>query len=95
MITQASILTDTMIIAGARRLAALSPALKDPDNPLLPDFTDAREINFEVAVAVAEQAILEGSAGVEWRKDEMREKIRANMWIPEYAKYVYDERGEK
>ena len=27
-----------MIIAGAQRLAALSPALKDPDDALLPDF---------------------------------------------------------
>ncbi|OCH92986.1 hypothetical protein OBBRIDRAFT_790711 [Obba rivulosa] len=95
MITQASIMTDTMIIAGARRLASLSPALKDPDNALLPDFADAKRVNYEVAVAVAEQAITEGSAGVEWRKEDIRDKIKENMWVPEYAKFVYDERGEK
>ena len=49
-----------MIIAGAQRLAALSPALKDPDEALLPDFGDAPKVNVEVAVAVVERAIALG-----------------------------------
>ena len=96
MITQARKLTDTMIIAGARRLAALSPALQDPDNALLPDFSDARHVNTEVAVAVAEQAIAEGSAGVNWDREEVRDRIAETQWVPEYPELVYDaEHGER
>ncbi|KAI0370074.1 hypothetical protein BV20DRAFT_1044061 [Pilatotrama ljubarskyi] len=90
MVTQARTLSDTMIIAGARRLAALSPALKDPDNALLPDFSEARQINTEVAIAVAEQAIAEGSAGVDWDREEVRDRIAEKQWIPEYPDFIYD-----
>ena len=94
MLCQAHKMTDTMIIAGARRLAELSPALKDPDNALLPDFEDAPQVNFEVAVAVAEQGIEEGSAGVDWSKEEVRAKAKAQLWESVYAEYVYDKHGE-
>ena len=90
MITQARKLSDSMIIAGARRLAALSPALKDPDSTLLPDFEHARHVNTEVAVAVAEQAIAEGSARVDWDREEVRDRIVEKQWIPEYPDYIYD-----
>ena len=90
MITQARKLSDSMIIAGARRLAALSPALKDPDSALLPDFEHARHVNTEVAVAVAEQAIAEGSARVDWDREEVRDRIVEKQWIPEYPDYIYD-----
>ncbi|KAL0571642.1 NAD-dependent malic enzyme, mitochondrial [Marasmius crinis-equi] len=93
MLSQSRKMTDTMIIAGARRLAALSPALEDPDASLLPDFGDAPEVNFEVAVAVAEQAIEEGVAGVKWKKEEVRERAREKIWKPVYGKYEYDEHG--
>lgn len=83
-----------MIIAGARRLAALSPALKDPDDALLPDFAHSPAVNFEVACAVAEQAIEEGSAGVDWGKAEVRAKAKAVVWEPVYGTYEYDENGE-
>ncbi|KAJ4470847.1 hypothetical protein J3R30DRAFT_3300141 [Lentinula aciculospora] len=95
MISHSRIMTDTMIIAGARRLASLSPALTNPDDALLPDFGDAPSINFEVAVAVAEQAIEEGSAGVDWMKEEVREKAKEKLWRPIYGEYVFDEDGEK
>ncbi|KAK0209127.1 hypothetical protein DFS33DRAFT_1307785 [Desarmillaria ectypa] len=94
MLCQSRKMTDTMIIAGARRLASLSPALKDPDDALLPDFGDAPQVNFEVAVAVAEQGIEEGSAGVDWSKEEVRAKAKAKLWEPVYAEYVYDTHGE-
>ncbi|KAJ7103186.1 hypothetical protein B0H15DRAFT_811311 [Mycena belliarum] len=86
-------MTDTMIIAGARRLASLSPALKDADDALLPDFADAPQINFEVAVAVAEQAIEEGSADVTWTKEEARERVQKDLWLPIYGEYVYAKDG--
>ena len=56
MLSKARTLTDTMIIAGTRRLASLAPALADPDDALLPDFADAPRVNYEVAVAVVDVA---------------------------------------
>ncbi|KAJ7269373.1 hypothetical protein B0H12DRAFT_1095472 [Mycena haematopus] len=93
IITKSRRMTDTMIIAGAQRLASLSPALKDPDDALLPDFADAPEVNFEVAVAVAEQAVEEGSADVRWTKEEARAKVRQHLWRPLYGEYVFDKDG--
>ncbi|KAI0714626.1 hypothetical protein C8Q76DRAFT_617815 [Earliella scabrosa] len=94
MLSKARTLTDTMIIAGARRLASLAPALQDPDAALLPDFEDAPQVNCEVAVAVVEQAIEEGSADVDWKKDEVRERVREAQWKPVYGRYIYDPEGE-
>ncbi|KDQ06040.1 hypothetical protein BOTBODRAFT_39842 [Botryobasidium botryosum FD-172 SS1] len=94
VITQSRTLSDTMLIAGTRALAALSPALKDPDDALLPDFQEAREANYEVAVAVAEQAIEEGSANVPWGKDEVKQKVREKMWAASYENLVFDPEGE-
>ncbi|KAI0778995.1 hypothetical protein BD413DRAFT_466623 [Trametes elegans] len=94
MLSQARTLTDTMIIAGTRRLASLAPALQDPDDALLPDFEDAPAVNYEVAVAVVEQAIEEGSAGVDWKKDEVRAKVSEAQWKPLYGTYVYDPNGK-
>jgi len=94
IISKSRTISDKMIIAGTQRLASLSPALKDPDDALLPDFADSPSVNFEVAVAVAEQAIEEGIAGVKWKKEEVREKAKEKQWEPIYEEYVYDKDGE-
>ncbi|KAI0271444.1 hypothetical protein BC834DRAFT_859525 [Gloeopeniophorella convolvens] len=95
VLSKARTVSDGMILAGARRLASLAPALKDPDDALLPDFADAPDVNFEVAVAVAEQAIAEGIANVDWDDQQVREKAREMQWLPIYGEYIYDEDGEK
>lgn len=87
-------MTDAMIIAGTRRLASLAPALDNPDDALLPDFGDAPAVNLEVAIAVAECAIEEGTAGVEWTKAEVRQRAGEKQWRPVYGTYVYDTQGE-
>lgn len=100
-------MTDTMLIAGAHRLAALSPAVqqvKGEDDgydgaSLLPDFGDAPRVNFEVGVAVAEQAVREGSAAIsedtivehEWKR--CRDQAGEKVWVPVYGEYIYDEAG--
>ncbi|KAL1692091.1 hypothetical protein GGG16DRAFT_90404 [Schizophyllum commune] len=94
MLAKSKRVTDTMIIAGAQRLAALSPALADPDDALLPDFGDAPDVNFEVGVAVAEQAVEEGTAGVRWAKEEVRKRAEEKRWQPVYGEYIYDPEGE-
>ncbi|KAG1879565.1 hypothetical protein C8R48DRAFT_589629 [Suillus tomentosus] len=93
MLSQSRRMTDGMIIAGAQRLAALSPALKDPDSGLLPDFQDAPAANLEVAIAVAQQAFDEGIQGVSWSKEEVRTKAEDKQWKPVYGTYEYDEQG--
>ncbi|KAG8975485.1 NAD-dependent malic enzyme, mitochondrial [Tulasnella sp. 425] len=95
VLSESKTISDSMIIAGAQALASLSPALKDPDAALLPDFADAPHVNFEVAVAVAEHAIEEGIAGVKWKKEEVRERIKERTWHPIYGTYHYDPSGEK
>ncbi|KAG2046210.1 hypothetical protein BDR06DRAFT_965295 [Suillus hirtellus] len=95
MLSQSRQMTDGMIIAGAQRLAALSPALKDPDSGLLPDFQDAPAANLEVAIAVAQQAFDEGIQGVSWSKEEVRTKAEDKQWKPVYGTYEYDEQGAK
>jgi malate dehydrogenase (oxaloacetate-decarboxylating) len=94
VLAKAMSLSDSMILAGAQRLASLSPALNDPDDALLPDFADAPSVNFEIAVAVAEQAISEGIANLEWNDQEVRERAKELQWLPIYGEYVYDENGE-
>lgn len=82
MLSKSRTMSDKMIIAGTKRLASLSPALKDPDDALLPDFVDSPAVNFEVAVAVAEQAIEEGIAGVDWNVEDVRQKAKEKQWEP-------------
>lgn len=56
---------------------------------------DAADVNFEVALAVLEQAIEEGSASadVPKGKDERRSWAKSKLWKPEYREYVYDPDG--
>jgi len=51
-------------------------------------------VNLEVAIAVAEQAIEEQTAGVTWGKEEVRKRAEEARWEPRYEEYVYDEAGE-
>ena len=95
VVSQSKTLTDSMIIAAARRLASLSPALTDPDDGLLPDFGDSPAVNLEVAVAVAEQAVEDGQAGIRCQKEDVRRLVAEAQWKPFYGEYVYDRNGEK
>ncbi|TFK19675.1 Aminoacid dehydrogenase-like protein [Coprinopsis marcescibilis] len=74
ILAQSRTMTDTMLIAGAKQLASLSPAIlavSSSNQPyageaLLPDFGEAPKVNFQLGVAVAQQAVLEGVAQAEW-----------------------------
>ena len=95
VVSQSRTLTDSMVIAATRRLASLSPALKYPDDGLLPDFGDSPAVNLEVAIAVVEQAIEEGHTGIGCKKEDVRRFVTEIQWKPVYEKYVYDTNGEK
>jgi malate dehydrogenase (oxaloacetate-decarboxylating) len=78
--------TDTMFMAAAKALAALSPARNDPAKNLLPPVTALREVSIAVAMAVARQAHKEGlTEGLS--TDEIEAAIHAKMWTPQYLPY--------
>ncbi|MDL2717797.1 MAG: NAD-dependent malic enzyme [Acidobacteriota bacterium] len=75
--------SDGMLIAAARRLAEMSPALKDPAASLLPPLGELRGVAVEVAVAVAEAAVREGLAPAA-APEELRARVVARQWFPAY-----------
>jgi malate dehydrogenase (oxaloacetate-decarboxylating) len=76
--------TDAMMLAAARTLAANSPALKDASASLLPPLTDLRRIAAKIAVAVGIQAQKDGAAA-QLPEAELREGVTATQWTPTYA----------
>lgn len=75
--------SDGMLIAAARRLAELSPALKDPAASLLPPLGELRGVAVEVAAVVAAAAVREGLAPAA-SPEELRQRIVARQWFPAY-----------
>lgn len=80
--------TDSMMIAAARKLAEHSPALKDPSAPLLPALKDIRTLAVEIAFAVAQEAARPGVASPLDSPSALRSQILANQWTPAYPAYV-------
>ena len=96
IVSQASRLTDGMIVAGIEAVAALAPCAAEggkTSSALLPPFVDARRVSKAVAVAVARKAVEEGVAQGEGKKaleERMREDgaleeyVESRMWEAEY-----------
>src|SRR5882757_1199255 len=82
---QARRLTDTMFMAAAKALAALSPARNDTGSNLLPPVTALREVSIAVALATALQARKEGLTDL--AEDRIEAAILAKMWSPTYLPY--------
>ena len=80
-------LSDQMLVAAVKALAARSPALQDPNQPLLPDVEEARTISVDIAKAVIQTAVAEGHAeedSIPADEEELEEWIKAQMWDPVY-----------
>ena len=77
-------ITDSMMLAAARTLAANSPALKDPFASLLPPLTDLRRVAADIALAVGIAAQKDGVAA-HVTEDELRARVMATQWTPVYA----------
>lgn len=78
--------TDNMMMAAAKALAALSPARADHSEPLLPPIADARKVSLAVAASVGRQAMEDGVANpVE--EAPFAEILRDYVWEPEYVPY--------
>jgi malate dehydrogenase (oxaloacetate-decarboxylating) len=79
--------TDDMMLAAARALAANSPALKDPSASLLPPLTDLRRVAAQIALAVGLQAQKDGVAP-KLAEDELRQRVIAAQWTPVYPALI-------
>jgi malate dehydrogenase (oxaloacetate-decarboxylating) len=75
--------SDEMLLAAARALAETSPALKDPNGPLLPSLRDLRTKVVEIALAVGLEAQRTGLAP-KTTPEALRERIIASQWSPGY-----------
>jgi malate dehydrogenase (oxaloacetate-decarboxylating) len=75
--------TDGMMQAAARALAANSPALKDPSASLLSSLKDSRRVAVDIAVAVGIQAQKDGVAP-KLTEDELRRRVFETQWTPAY-----------
>lgn len=80
----ASRVTNEMFMAAAEALSGLSPALENPDKPLLPDIESIRDVSRVVATAVGREAV---RAGLAPAVDDWDRPIARTMWFPRYAKY--------
>jgi malate dehydrogenase (oxaloacetate-decarboxylating) len=77
--------TDGMLLAAAYALAANSPALKDPNAPLLPILTDIRKVAVEMAVAIGLAAQEEGLAP-RTSEEVLRQRVAESQWYPDYSR---------
>jgi malate dehydrogenase (oxaloacetate-decarboxylating) len=80
---QATRVTDEMMRVAAATLGEASPALNDPNQPLLPSWSDAPDVAIRIAQAVAEQAVADGVAPKR-SSEELAERITQVHWHPVY-----------
>ncbi|KAJ5537264.1 hypothetical protein N7513_010450 [Penicillium frequentans] len=91
VLSRSRLVSKKMLVAAVEALKARSPALEDPNKPLLPDVEDVREISVDIAAAVIKCSVDEGLAqeeGIPSEDTELREWIRAQMWEAVYRPLV-------
>jgi malate dehydrogenase (oxaloacetate-decarboxylating) len=84
--SKAKHVSDAMIMASAKALAAQSPTQHDRNADLLPSLADSRKVSLLVAEAVGKQAIAEGIAGVADDKT-FEKELHEYVWEPVYVPY--------
>ncbi len=80
---QATRVTDEMMRVAAAALGDESPALSDPDQPLLPAWADVPAVAMRIAHAVAVRAVADGVAPKR-TNDELTQRITQVHWKPQY-----------
>jgi malate dehydrogenase (oxaloacetate-decarboxylating) len=81
---QATRVTDEMMRVAAATLGDASPALTDPNQPLLPAWSDVPDVAVRIAHAVAVQAVADGVAPKR-SANELTKRIAQVHWTPEYS----------
>lgn len=83
---KAKTVSDKMFMVAAKALASCSPARLDVNANLLPPVGEVRNVAYQVALAVAKEAVRAGLA--DFQSDEDLEKnIKQLIWEPEYVPY--------
>jgi malate dehydrogenase (oxaloacetate-decarboxylating) len=85
LVGRAGRVTDAMMMAAAKALASVSPALENPSAPLLPAIADSRRVAIAVAEAVGRQAISDGISELD--PSTLSDELRAYVWNPVYRPY--------
>lgn len=80
-VARARLITDDMIFAAANALSSLL-AVRQPGASLLPQIDNLRSVSATVAMAVVEEAVRSGVAGV--RVGNIVAEVQDAMWHPEY-----------
>ncbi|MBV8047007.1 MAG: NAD-dependent malic enzyme [Paludibacterium sp.] len=75
---------DSLFMAAAKALAAISPARANPRCNLLPPVSDLRRVSYSVALAVGMRALHEGLLDESMTLDQIEARIRAHVWEPRY-----------
>jgi malate dehydrogenase (oxaloacetate-decarboxylating) len=86
LVSKAERVTDNMIMAAAKTLAALSPARNDKNDALLPPIAESRKVGMIVGEAVAHQAVADGVAEPA-NGESVKERIKEYMWEAVYLPY--------
>jgi malate dehydrogenase (oxaloacetate-decarboxylating) len=81
---QATRVTDEMMRVAAATLGDESPALVDPNAPLLPAWTDVPDVAVRIAQAVGLQAVADGVAPGR-SAEQLSERIAQVRWMPDYG----------
>ncbi|KAF8540518.1 hypothetical protein BDD12DRAFT_734545 [Trichophaea hybrida] len=87
VLCRAKLISDKMLVAAVKALAAQSPVLKDSCKGLLPGITDVRDVGKKIAMEVIRCAVEEGLATVEGipvNNDEFQKWVEIQMWDPAY-----------
>ncbi|CNL83462.1 NAD-dependent malic enzyme [Yersinia aleksiciae] len=84
--SQASRVTESMLMVASRTLADFSPLVRDGDGPLLPDIKDIQQVTQAIAYNVAKEAQLVGVAA-DIPDEILRRDIAKNFWHPQYRSY--------
>jgi malate dehydrogenase (oxaloacetate-decarboxylating) len=84
---KATRVTDSMFMVAAKALAAASPAKQDVNANLLPPIDNIRDISYQVAVAVAKEAIALKLAAPLPAGTSVEDIVRKKMWMPTYLPY--------
>jgi malate dehydrogenase (oxaloacetate-decarboxylating) len=82
IVSRASRISDGMFVAAASAVSSLV-TVRQPGASLLPHIDDLRSVSATVAVAVAEAAVEEGLAGVEFV--DIVQQVQDAMWQPQYG----------
>jgi malate dehydrogenase (oxaloacetate-decarboxylating) len=83
---KANYMSDTMLMAASE---AISKQHYENPAQLLPTMSQAPATSFEIAVAVAKQAIKEGHSPMEASVD-IEALVKASQWEPSYLRYRYN-----